>query len=137
MIEIKKTVKPTKRAGRGRSSGKGKTSGRGMNGQKSRNGASTLFFEGGQTKLIQRLPKAGGFKSRRINSTLVLTTNIINTLYKESETVNLNSAIEKLKLTKVDAKKYKTLKVIKSDELKIKVKFDQGVILSKSLASKG
>lgn len=137
MIKVQKVVKNTKRVGRGRSSGKGKTSGRGMNGQKSRNGSSTIFFEGGQTKLIQRLPKAGGFKSRRKPDTLVLTTTKINSLYKEGGSVNLKSVLEKLKLSEKASEKYRNLKVIKSQELKVKVSFDELVKLSKSLAVKG
>lgn len=137
MIRVEKVVKNTKRVGRGRSSGKGKTSGRGMNGQKSRNGSSTIFFEGGQTKLIQRLPKAGGFKSRRKSDTLVLTTTKINSLYKEGESVNLKSVLKKLKLSEKASEKYRNLKVIKSQELKAKVSFDELVKLSKSLAVKG
>lgn len=63
IFALNKTVKQVKRVGRGRSSGCGKTSGRGMNGQKSRTGSSTIFNEGGQTKLTSRLPKRRGFRS--------------------------------------------------------------------------
>ncbi|MDR0651534.1 MAG: 50S ribosomal protein L15 [Candidatus Peribacteria bacterium] len=48
--------------GRGNAS-KGNTSGKGHKGQKARSGKSLpLFFEGGQTSLVQRMPKAKGFK---------------------------------------------------------------------------
>jgi large subunit ribosomal protein L15 len=48
--------------GRGDAS-KGNTSGKGHKGQKARSGKSLpLFFEGGQTSLVQRMPKAKGFK---------------------------------------------------------------------------
>lgn len=51
-----------KRVGRGDSSGKGTYSGRGLKGQKSRSGRKPkLGFEGGQTKLIKRLPRRRGF----------------------------------------------------------------------------
>lgn len=51
--------------GRGRGSGKGKTSGRGENGQRSRTGRwSAKGSEGGQMRLIRRLPKVG-FRSHR------------------------------------------------------------------------
>ena len=54
-----------KRLGRGLSSGKGKTSGRGTKGQKSRSGYNIpRRFEGGQTPLVQRLPKMKGFKGK-------------------------------------------------------------------------
>jgi len=52
--------KRRKIVGRGRGSGVGNTSGRGENGQKSRPGrAVNLGSEGGQNRLIRRLPKVG------------------------------------------------------------------------------
>ncbi len=49
--------------GRGDSSGRGNYSGRGLKGQGSRTGTSMRSsFEGGQTPLVQRLPKLRGFK---------------------------------------------------------------------------
>lgn len=54
-----------RRVGRGPGSGRGKTAGRGTKGQKSRAGSNIPNrFEGGQTPLVQRLPKSGGFRSR-------------------------------------------------------------------------
>lgn len=56
--------KDTKRLGRGIGSGSGKTAGRGTKGQNSRTGGGVkIGFEGGQTKLSRRLPKARGFKA--------------------------------------------------------------------------
>jgi large subunit ribosomal protein L15 len=52
------------RVGRGESSGKGRTSGKGNKGQMSRTGHKhKLGFEGGQMRLIRRIPKRG-FTSR-------------------------------------------------------------------------
>lgn len=49
-----------KRVGRGRSSGMGKTGGRGTKGQMSRKGHKhKAGFEGGQMRLIRRIPKRG------------------------------------------------------------------------------
>lgn len=54
-----------KRVGRGTGSGKGKTSTRGTKGQNSRTGGGvSLTFEGGQKKLVKRLPKLRGFNNR-------------------------------------------------------------------------
>ncbi|MEZ4674130.1 MAG: 50S ribosomal protein L15 [Caldilineaceae bacterium] len=54
-----------KRVGRGTGSGKGKTSTRGTKGQNSRTGGGVLpVFEGGQIKLVKRLPKLRGFNNR-------------------------------------------------------------------------
>ncbi len=51
-----------KRIGRGNASGHGTYSGRGVKGQKSRAGRKPkLGFEGGQTRLIKRLPRRRGF----------------------------------------------------------------------------
>jgi large subunit ribosomal protein L15 len=48
------------RVGRGEGSGKGKTSGRGNKGQMARKGHKRkIGFEGGQIRLIRRLPKRG------------------------------------------------------------------------------
>lgn len=52
------------RAGRGNSAGKGTTAGSGTKGQQSRAGRGRNFgFEGGQTSLLMRQPKLGGFRS--------------------------------------------------------------------------
>jgi large subunit ribosomal protein L15 len=54
--------KPKKRIGRGHGSGKGKTSGKGMMGQKSRSGPGPYrTFEGGQNRLVKRMPFKRGF----------------------------------------------------------------------------
>lgn len=55
----------SKRMGRGPGSGKGKTGGKGMNGQKARSGPNPYrTFEGGQNRLVRRLPYLRGFKNR-------------------------------------------------------------------------
>ncbi len=52
----------SKRVGRGHGSGKGKTSGKGMMGQKSRSGPGPYrTFEGGQNRLVKRMPFKRGF----------------------------------------------------------------------------
>ena len=53
-------VRKVKRLGRGPGSGTGKTSGRGHKGQRSRSGKKLHpSFEGGQMRLVRRLPKRG------------------------------------------------------------------------------
>ncbi len=60
-----KTRKKPLRRGQGNGSGHGTFSGRGCKGQKARTGKNVrVGFEGGQTPLIQRMPKRRGFKSR-------------------------------------------------------------------------
>ncbi|RRR66698.1 MAG: 50S ribosomal protein L15 [Candidatus Viridilinea halotolerans] len=52
----------SKRLGRGHGSGKGKTSGKGMMGQKARRGPNPYrTFEGGQNRLVKRMPFKRGF----------------------------------------------------------------------------
>lgn len=54
-----------KRIGRGPGSGKGKTGGKGMMGQKARSGPNPYrTFEGGQNRLVRRLPYLRGFNNR-------------------------------------------------------------------------
>ena len=55
------------RVGRGESSGKGRTSGKGNKGQMSRTGHKHKpLFEGGQMKLIRRVPKRGFTSLNRV-----------------------------------------------------------------------
>ncbi len=54
--------KRRKRIGRGAGSGKGKTGGKGMMGQKARSGPGPYrTFEGGQNRLVKRMPFKRGF----------------------------------------------------------------------------
>ncbi len=70
---MQNTLKPNRgstqkrvRVARGNGSGIGTTAGRGTKGQQSRVGKGRrLGFEGGQTPLIRRQPKLGGFKHPR------------------------------------------------------------------------
>jgi len=53
-----------KRKGQGNATGNGTYGGRGMNGQNARAGGGVRAgFEGGQTPLIQRMPKNPGFRN--------------------------------------------------------------------------
>ena len=116
------TIKPgegskhaKRRVGRGIGSGLGKTAGRGHKGQKSRSGGyHKVGFEGGQMPLQRRLPKRG-FKSH---------------LLQYNAEVNLTD-LERLGVPEVDlltlkqaglvGQLIKSVKVIKSGELKAKV----------------
>ena len=111
-ILLKPLKKSKVRVGRGMSSGHGKTSTRGMNGQKSRAGSSTKFFEGGQTKLINRIPKARGFKSVT-KKNLTITTDDIAKDFKSGDLITREKLIEMLRLSKADLLKVKGFKIIK------------------------
>jgi large subunit ribosomal protein L15 len=59
------SVSKSKRIGRGPGSGKGKTGGKGMGGQKARSGPNPYrTFEGGQNRIVRRMPYLRGFKNR-------------------------------------------------------------------------
>ena len=108
--------KSKKRAGRGNSAGRGTTAGRGTKGQGSRSGSSrNRIFEGGQTPLLQRQPKLGGFKNpNRI----------------DYEVVNLSS-LEDLAAGKYDTEALKKHKIVSTGKRvkllargEVKKKFD-------------
>jgi large subunit ribosomal protein L15 len=64
--------KKIKRVGRGIAAGQGKTAGRGTKGQGSRTGKKlNAMFQGGSGALVQRIPKARGFKSLRTPAQVV------------------------------------------------------------------
>jgi len=73
--ELKTTKsRSSRRVGRGISAGRGKTAGRGTKGQKARAGSSSKpGFAGGQTPMIQKLPKLPGFKSHHPKAVNVYT----------------------------------------------------------------
>ena len=130
-INLSKSIKNTKRVGRGPGSGKGKTSGRGMSGQRSRTGASTSRIEGGQTKLIMRLPKKNGFASSKKPTSITLTTDQINSLFSGAEKVGKEDIIKKVLGSK--SHRIEKVKVIKGRSELDKIKLLDDILLSASL----
>ncbi|MDP7247578.1 MAG: 50S ribosomal protein L15 [Candidatus Peribacteraceae bacterium] len=64
LSSAKGSRKKRTRVGRGNSAGKGTTAGSGTKGQQSRAGRGRNFgFEGGQTSILLRQPKLGGFRN--------------------------------------------------------------------------
>lgn len=127
---IKTVDKPSKRVGRGLASGKGKTAGRGTKGQKSRSGHNIpRRFQGGQTSIIQRLPKVRGFHSR-FEKPLTLNLIKIEAKFSDGETVSFKTLIEKGFLRN-DSKK---VKIIGAKTFTKKLKF-RDVIFTKTLAA--
>jgi large subunit ribosomal protein L15 len=107
--------KARRRVGRGIGSGLGKTAGRGHKGQKSRAGGfHKVGFEGGQMPLQRRLPKRG-FKSLLKQYAAEVTLGELQRLDKDD--VDLLT----LKAAGLVRERVKTVKVIKSGELKRKV----------------
>jgi len=116
------TIKPAagskkarRRVGRGIGSGLGKTAGRGHKGQKSRAGGfHKVGFEGGQMPLQRRLPKRG-FKSLLKQYSAEITLGELERLGKDE--IDLLT----LKAAGLVKEMVRTVKVIKSGELKRKV----------------
>jgi large subunit ribosomal protein L15 len=131
-IQISRSVKRSKRVGRGPGSGVGKTSGRGMNGQRSRAGSSTTFFEGGQTKLINRLPKARGFKSVN-KKTISVTSDFVVKNFKTGEEVTSELIAGKLKLSRNQKNFISGIKIINSGSSLKNLKIAPDLKVSKSL----
>lgn len=110
------TKMPKKRVGRGHGSGLGKTSGRGMKGQKAREGVA-LSFEGGQLRLIKRLPFRRGIGNTPRTETLAVNVEDLNTLPKGKK-VNVETLIEAGIISASDAKK-RRIKILGSGDLKV------------------
>jgi large subunit ribosomal protein L15 len=107
--------KDRRRVGRGIGSGLGKTAGRGHKGQKSRAGGyHKVGFEGGQMPLQRRLPKRG-FKSHALKYNAEITLADLQQLGLDE--VDLLS----LKQASLVGDRIKTVKVVKTGELSIKV----------------
>lgn len=89
-----------KRIARGNSAGGGTTAGRGTKGQAARAGKGRRFgFEGGQTPLVRRQPKLGGFT---------------NPTRKEYEVVNISLLEEKLPAGSYDQVALRKARLIRS-----------------------
>lgn len=123
------TLKPTPgsrkkavRVGRGNGSRKGTYAGRGGKGQTARTGgARRPGFEGGQTPLVRRMPKLGGFKNPGRIENVGINVDKLNRFYKAGETVNRTTLIEK-KL--IPAKNTQPIKILGDGKLAISLTFN-------------
>jgi large subunit ribosomal protein L15 len=85
--------KDAKRVGRGIAAGGGKTAGRGTKGQNARTGGGVrLGFEGGQTPLMQRLPKNRGFRSIHAKTENIYTSQLDQFAGKTADNASLFAA---------------------------------------------
>jgi len=101
------STRTTKRVGRGHGSGKGKTSGKGMMGQKARSGPGPYrTFEGGQNRLVKRMPFKRGF------------TNIFRVEY---EVVNLADLVSWPADTAVTPESLLAARVVRRKNMPVKV----------------
>jgi large subunit ribosomal protein L15 len=96
-----------RRIGRGLGSGRGTTAGKGTKGQKARAGGGVPpFFEGGQTKLVKKLPFRRGF------------TNIHRVEY---QAVNLADLVKVTTSDVIDVAAMVSLGLLKNDRERVKV----------------
>lgn len=119
------------RIGRGPGSGMGKTSARGEKGQKSRSGAGKPpWFEGGQQRFAQRVPKSG-FKNFTKEKFEIVNLDFLNEKFEAGAVVDKAVLYEKGYI----ASKLKMLKVLGTGDVSkaLTVKADR---FSKSAAEK-
>jgi large subunit ribosomal protein L15 len=118
-----------KRRGQGRGTGNGTFGGRGCKGQKARAGGGVrLGFEGGQTPLIQRMPKMKGFKNVNRTEAHPINLSALEARYESGEKVNLDTLLAKKLIVKNDAK----VKILGDGELSKKLEIEAGIAVSAS-----
>ncbi len=127
---LKSNVKTSRtRRGRGNGSGKGTFSGRGCNGQNARAGGGVRpGFEGGQTPLIQRMPKLRGFRNPNRVETQAINLAKLEENFKDSDKVTLDTLLEKNLINKNSAK----VKILNDGEITKKLEIDAGIFISKT-----
>ena len=129
-VNKKKRTKKV-RVGRGIGSGLGKTAGRGENGQKSRSGGTkNPWFEGGQQRVTQRIPKVG-FNNIFREKYEIVNVGFLNEKFDDGAEITKKVLLDKGYINK---KSYK-LKILGNGDVKkaLKVKADK---FSKSAAEK-
>lgn len=119
ITKAKGRAKKNKRVGRGNASGHGTYSTRGLKGQKSRSGVSGLKRLGLKKQLLQ-IPKSRGFRSLNPKNQVV-SVKVINTSFKDGETVTPDSLMEKRLISSASL----PVKILGKEKLTVKVKFEK------------
>jgi large subunit ribosomal protein L15 len=92
-LNVANKQKLPNRVGRGISAGQGKTAGRGTKGQNARTGHSHRSgFEGGQTPIMQRMPKLRGFRSIHAKAENIYTSQLNDFAGKTADNFTLFNA---------------------------------------------
>lgn len=114
-LKVNKAKRTKKvRVGRGTGSGMGKTSAKGFKGQKARSGgAKAPWFEGGQQRLVQRLPKVG-FNNIFATKWQIINLTILDEKFDSGAVVNKEVLLEK----NLIKSKSKLLKVLGNGDIK-------------------
>lgn len=120
-----------KRLGRGNATGQGTFAGRGNKGMGQRKSGNVRpGFEGGQTPLLQRIPKLKGFKSP--NKITYQVVNLADLDKFQDEKVS----VETLYNNRLIRKRNHPVKILSQGELKKKLEFDHDLSFSKSAKEK-
>lgn len=129
--ELKPNVprKAPKRKGQGIGTGNGTFAGRGCKGQKARAGGGVrLGFEGGQTPLIQRMPKKGGFINPNRVEARPLNLVDLQMHFKDGDTVSFETLLKLNLIHKNEGK----VKILADGELSHKLTIAEGILVSES-----
>lgn len=127
-LKPKNAKKDRIRKGQGNAT-KGTFAGRGCKGQNSRAGGGVRpGFEGGQTPLIQRMPKKRGFNNPNRVEAQVVNLEVIELLYKEGEKISLETLLAKKIINKNNAK----VKILGEGELSKKLDVSAELLISKT-----
>ena len=125
-----KISKPKKRIGRGGK--RGTYSGRGNKGQKSRAGRK---MRPEWRDLLKKIPKLRGYKFKPVNAKMVvLNLARLNELFKEHETINIESLLKKGLIAKMN-KKIPAVKILGDGEVNKKL-IIEGLKISASAKEK-
>lgn len=115
------------RRGRGNGSNKGTFSGRGCNGQNARAGGGVrLGFEGGQSGLLDRMPKLRGFRNPNRVAAQTVSLAALENAYADGETVSVPTLVEKGLMLANNAK----VKVLANGSIKKKLTVAAGILIS-------
>ncbi len=127
-LKPKQAKKDRIRKGQGNAT-KGTFAGRGCKGQNCRAGGGVRKgFEGGQTPLIQRMPKKRGFRNPNRVEAHPVNIEVIELLYKDGEKVSIETLLEKKIIGKNDGK----VKILGEGELSKKVEISPELLISKT-----
>lgn len=85
-----RSVRTSKRVGRGNATGKGTYSGRGMKGQRSRSGGKSGLAARGMKSYLLRIPKSRGFNAAPAKYTII-NISALQKVFKDGDSVTLKS----------------------------------------------
>jgi large subunit ribosomal protein L15 len=110
------------RVGRGVGSRRGKTCCRGHKGEGSRRGWKRMYtYEGGQMRLVWKLPCRGFTRGRFLTPALSLNLETLNQFFHDGEVINVKSLREKGFVSRAFIQKGGSIKILSNGKLEKKV----------------